>query len=185
MMFPKDVYSDDGPEFKGAFEEVLNMSDITHTITRTHAAFAERFIRTLKMMLNARLRHFKGLLWDDALAHVMQLYNNGKGRGPGPVDTHTSTGMTPAEGTKDENSLQVKLSLMLHAKHNRKYPPLHVGDWVRIRVKPDKMHKEDANHWSDKQYLIANKEYFSGQLVYALDPGGKMFYLRHELLLAE
>ena len=45
---PANVYSDDGSEFKREFKELMDFWDIEKQVTRGHAYFAERIIRTIK-----------------------------------------------------------------------------------------------------------------------------------------
>ena len=52
---PSNVYSDDGTEFKKEFKEKLDFYDIDKIVTRGHAFFVERAIRTLKEGLVRRL----------------------------------------------------------------------------------------------------------------------------------
>ena len=40
--------------------------------------------------------------------------------------------MTPKDAAKHTNELDVKSTLELRAKNNRRYPPLNVGDSVNI-----------------------------------------------------
>ena len=45
---PANVYSDDGSEFKREFKELMDFWNIEKQVTRGHAYFAERIIRTIK-----------------------------------------------------------------------------------------------------------------------------------------
>ena len=54
MGFPREVYTDEGSEFKGKFTEYVKQEHFVHTTTKTHARFAERFIRWVKMQLYKR-----------------------------------------------------------------------------------------------------------------------------------
>ena len=48
LQVPANVYSDDGSEFKREFKELMDFWDIEKQVTRGHAYFAERIIRTIK-----------------------------------------------------------------------------------------------------------------------------------------
>ena len=150
---PKTVYTDPGPEFQGHFAEYLKevpgqRLGVKHLTTKGHAAFAERFIRTMKQMINVRLQTYSRRTWMSMLAPVMQMYNHGKSV-LSPAGTkgspHSAHHMTPAEATKDENALDVKLSLLANAHQKRNYPPLipNVSKVFIIR-KQKKMDKEHA-----------------------------------------
>ena len=52
---PAHIYSDDGKEFKKEFREALEYWDINKLVTRGHAHFAERMIRTLKEAILRRI----------------------------------------------------------------------------------------------------------------------------------
>ena len=45
---PANVYSDDGSEFKSEFKELMDFWNVEKQVTRGHAYFAERTIRTIK-----------------------------------------------------------------------------------------------------------------------------------------
>ena len=42
------------------------------------------------------------------------------------------TKMTPAEAEKKENWSQVRMNTLTQTKHNKAYPPVNVGDRVRL-----------------------------------------------------
>ena len=52
---PANVYSDDGSEFKREFKELMDFWDIEKQVTRGHAYFAERTIRTIKEAMLRRI----------------------------------------------------------------------------------------------------------------------------------
>ena len=60
---PKEVYSDDGGEFKGEFKKYLDGQGIKHIVTRRHAMFAERFTRYLRWHLRRRQVKYKKIGW--------------------------------------------------------------------------------------------------------------------------
>ena len=69
----------------------------------------------------------------------------------------------------------------LRAKHNRKYPPLNVGDKVQILRKKKNTEKERTSHWSVDSYRVTeiNKEF--DQNYYKVE-GMDRDYIRGELL---
>jgi hypothetical protein len=53
---PEIIYTDDeGALHKASIQDYFKEHKITHYITRNHAWFAERFIRTFKSMLYKRI----------------------------------------------------------------------------------------------------------------------------------
>ena len=89
-------------------------------MTRKHAYFIERFIRTFKIMLRKRIdndmKQGKDIQCVDYIFQIMLTYNN--------KNEHKSINMTPVEARKEDNQIDVKLNLELKAKRDRKYPPL-------------------------------------------------------------
>ena len=82
---------------------------------------------------------------------------------------HTATGLTPTEATQEDNRLEVKLSLEMKAKRNRKYPDLAIGDNVKIMLKYDKIHKEHNPTYSDLKYEIEKIEPKHGLKLYTVN----------------
>ena len=72
---PANVYSDDGSEFKREFKELMDFWDIEKQVTRGHAYFAERIIRTIKEAMLRRIAAGAGrrgqwhLMLADVLSH--------------------------------------------------------------------------------------------------------------------
>ena len=86
-------------------KEVYTERDIRFDVTRNHAAFAERFIRTYTAMLYKRIdsiraKHETDPQWDTYNYEVLSTYNNKL--------IHSSTKMTPVNAAKQTNELHVK-----------------------------------------------------------------------------
>jgi hypothetical protein len=62
--------------------------------------------------------------------------------------------MTPNDATKASNEVDVKTNLELRAKRNRAYPPLGIGDSVRIKRKRKPNEKERQIAWSLDIYKV-------------------------------
>ena len=174
---PTEVYTDDGGEFKSVFTEYLKAQGVKQIVTRRHAMFAERFTRYLRIRLRARqLKQNKP--WEALVHKIVQQYNS---------TAHSTTRMTPNEAQEDKNALDVKLSLVMQAKRDRRYPPLGKGDRVKIYQKKTRgeEQKEIVPVWQEKVYTVKDIEWDNGHDYYELDPkpvGLKAKYLRHELL---
>ena len=180
---PKEVFSDDGGEFKGKFAAYLKEQGIQHIVTRNHAMFAERFTRYLRWHLHD-LQAQHGGDWNVWYTQVVKHYNQGTDEKP----THTTTKLSPNEGHQDKNALDVKLNLVMQAKHNRKYPEIREGDKVKIHQKKTRgaENKEVVPVWSPATFTVKQIKVEGNHTYYVMDPkpvGLKAEYLRHELLL--
>ena len=178
MGHPQSVYSDDEGGFKyKKFQDYLKGEGITHLTTLTHANVAERVIRTLKKMISDRLQIHKGS-WTIMLKPVLDKYNGKM--------IHSTTGLTPNNAHKDENSVEVQVNSVMKEKYLRKYPNIKEGDDVRVFVKGKGNYtsrKESSTQWSTRTYEV--KEV-------ARDPQLNKYYkledlpkkcMRHEILL--
>jgi hypothetical protein len=127
---PKILYTDDETSRSTSYlKRYYEEEGIKHYITRNHAAFAERFIRTYKALLYQRIDSITNMnivdpQWTSYNEQVLGTYNDKL--------IHSSTTMTPADAMKDTNQLDVKASMALRVTQNRKYPPLNVDDSVKI-----------------------------------------------------
>ena len=120
-------------------------------MTRSHAAVAERTIRTIKAMIDKRIesakkRDNRDERWVDVLNQVLITYNY--------KNIHSATKMTPKYATKTTNHIQVKANLELKRKHTRRYPDINVGDYVKVYNKKDKLDKERIPVWSKANFKV-------------------------------
>ena len=174
---PELIYSDDeGSLNSNVIKEYIESQKIEIHRTRTHPAFAERFIRTFKNMLFKRVEadEKKGkanIQWTDYIFEIMITYNNKM--------VHSATDLTPKEAKEPENELKVKANIAMNATKTRKYPELEKGDKVKISRKKDKLDKERVSNWSTNSYSIDDIKTVLGQKHYYINGRG---YLRHELL---
>jgi hypothetical protein len=171
---PKAIYTDCGSEFLGATAKLMKENNIEHITTLAHANFAERFIRTLKNMINDRVE-ITNNDWVKFVPNVLKQYNNTE---------HRTTKLKPVDAVKDENVSVVKSNILDHAKKTRMYEDLHVGDMVRILKKKDKYGKlkEHVSNWSDEKYKITDISTHHEVTYFKLDKHSKLF-LRHEIKL--
>ena len=70
----------------------------------------------------------------------------------------SATGLTPVEARKPENLIKVKGCMEGRRKDSRKYPPVKVGDLVRVYRKRKKFEKETVGLWTDEQYEVKGLE---------------------------
>ena len=149
-------------------------------MTRSHAAVAERTIRTVKAMIDNRIESAKkrdnqDKRWIDVLYPVLITYNQ--------KNKHSATKMTPKEAMKPSNHLQVKANLELTRKHTRKYPEITVGDYVKIYNKKDKLDKARIPVWSKENFKVESINHSMGQDVYKSE-GRPRELMRSEMFLA-
>ena len=108
--------------------------------------------------------------WVDMLKRVLNKYNKTK---------HSTTGMTPYDAKKKDNHIEVWLNIRSKATFARKYPPLAVGQKVRVYQKPKSFKKGYESTWSKEVYtiqLIKDGTYLLN------DYQKRRVYRRHELL---
>ena len=89
--------------------------------------------------------------------------------------------MTPANAKKETSQADVKANLELKASSNRKYPPLSIGEKVRILRKRAPGDKERESRWSIEQYSLSEISEAFGQKSYKVG-GMTRDYTRGELL---
>jgi len=158
---PKTIYADpDSTLLATNMSRWLKNRDVELITTKNHANIAERAIRTIKSMLDKRVDDNPGA-WTRYLPDVLSKYNKSK--------DHSSIGMSPEEATKPQNEFEVRTNLEIHRRHNRKYPPLEVGDKVRLFKKRGTFGKEREGWWEDGHRTVKAVEEKFGQKHYTLD----------------
>jgi hypothetical protein len=170
MHVPSYVYTDDGGEFKAAFDERLKYYLIEHIVTRGHDPFAERAIRTLREGIDARLKATdKGKsFWWFMLDPVVKQYNDAKQSttGEAPNDIHH------LNWEEDKDWIEELRGRITGKAHfNRNYPQIAVGDKVKSLQKPGKYgeFKTGFVNWSAKTYTVTNVEYQNGYPMFHLE----------------
>jgi hypothetical protein len=177
---PKIIYTDGETGFDTyALRDYFVKEGIKHYMTRAHAHMAERFIRTYKALLYARMDSVKNtspvdLQWNGFNYAILLTYNFKL--------IHSSTKMTPNDARKTTNEADVKNNLELRAKKNRTYPPLNIGDTVRIQRKRKPNEKERNLPWSPDTYEVRTITEHFGQKYYRVGPHEYRDYIRAELL---
>ena len=173
---PEILYSDDETALStDAIQKYLKDENIKHIISRSHAWFAERAIRTFKEMLYKRIENSKEEKpqWKDFIYEILLTYNNKL--------KHSSTSHTPNEARNNKNELNVQITMLMHSKHNRKYPFLKIGDKVKIYRKKRTGEKSHTSYWSEDAYELEEITHSLGQPYFKVK-GLERRYLRSELL---
>ena len=177
--YPLSIYSDDeGALNSKKIQNYLKGEGIELIITKTHASQAERAIRTFKKMISDRLRHNPSSTWVEMMKASLKKYNNSQ--------FHSSTGMVPNKAHDLDNALEVRSNQILKEKHNRKYPNVTEGDYVKVYSKGKGnfvSKKESRSVWSERKYkvILVGKDLLNNKY-YKLDGLSKK-YNRHEILL--
>jgi hypothetical protein len=176
---PELLYTDGETGFDTyALRDYYKEQKIKHYITRKHAAFAERMIRTFKAMMYARIDQGKVKIdnpqWQNYIFEVMLTYNN--------KQKHSSTNKTPNEARKETHQADVKANLEIRALKNRRYPVLNVGDKVKVMRKKKIEEKERTSNWSIEVFEITSTSESLGQKYYKVAGTDYRDYTRAELL---
>ena len=81
---------------------------------------------------------------------------------------------------KNKTVLSVSWHLQNHARIQRKYPDVSVGDFVRVNIKPKHgITKEHHPKWSSEKYKVLRVD---GNNYLLNHPTRRKVFLRHELL---
>ena len=131
--YPKTVVSDRGSEIRNklfyAFCEKNNIR-VVHTDTFIHAAFVERFNRSLQLLTYKYMTQNETYRYIDVLPKLMETYNN---------RVHRMIGLTPKEGEEEENHSIIRdANEKKYAKVKRRKPKYSVGQTVRISIQKNK-----------------------------------------------
>ena len=159
---------------------------IQHVVAGT-AYFVERFNRTFKNRMANRLSNLmktkkviKGkqqeappikYQWTDLIPFVLAEYNTTK---------HRITGLSPTDARKPSNEADVKAAMELVATSGVKYPPLRVGDTVRMLKKKKIGMKEFQDAFKPGKQTVESISENFGQKYYRLSD--KREYIRSDLV---
>ena len=156
------AYPDHEPGLSSKYTTLFPWTNSTSVITRTHAAVAERQVRSSKICYTKDWKAHKQ--WTDHIGYVWLTYNH-----------------KMINRWKPKNELSVKHNIILHAKHNRMYPDINIGDKVRIYTKKKTFGKAHKSVWSKDSYEVVSIDVTHGQQFYKLKDNVRPF-MRHEIL---
>ena len=94
---------------------------------------------------------------------------------------HSSTKKTPANAKNSDEAIDVKTNLEMRALTNRKYPPLAIGDNVKILQKRKPGEKERVSRWSIEIFKVKSVSKILGQYYYKVESRDRD-YIRGEIL---
>ena len=123
--------------------------------------------------------------WTEYINEVLERMNTKKQSNEADDDKiypHKATDFPPNEAAKPENWFEVHNNLEIHAKHNRKYPDLKVGDKVKVYRSRGALGKEVEGDYKYHPTVIQHIERSLGQTFYKVEGVTKPF-LRSDILL--
>ena len=151
VTYPESVYSDRGSEIKNkrffAFCRQNNIK-VMFADTSVHAAYVERFNRTLKTLLYKHFWQFENdsTNFSEVLERLLTTYNE---------RYHRGIQMSPREGEKKSNAAKIRyVHEQKYAKVKRRKPKYSVGDDVRISVYKDKFSRGFQRRFTEEVYKI-------------------------------
>ena len=157
---PQLIYSDDEGSLNNQdLVDCFKDQKIENYKTRGHPHFVERVIRTFKDMLFKRVdaNEKKGnanIQWVDYIPKIILTYNGKM--------VHSAHDMTPSDAHKKGNHFDVKMKLEMNRMKSRKYPPVRVGDEVKIYRKKGISEKERTSNWSS---VGMNRPYLRSEIL--------------------
>ena len=175
---PEVLYSDQEPGIKG--DKVLDFLEEVGTelvMTRSHAPFVERQIRTIKDMILKRVEHSQDwAMWrnEHFLWEICSIRNYDR--------KSSATHMVPITAKLPENRDKVYNRLESIRVKKRKYPPVALGDYAKYYLKKKEFAKESVSLWSKEAYKVGHIEDWRGQKYYKLEGVPVDGFLRHEIL---
>jgi len=156
---PRVIQSDRGSEFiNQQLKALLASNNIRQQLSLAHSPESqgsiERLNKNIKTMLNSYFTTYKQPIWKDILPQVIQNYNN---------SVHSSIGMKPSIAMHHVNTVDKRLKELANYKLQQapKYPPLQVGDSVRLSLqttvdyRKDTFRKKYLSQWSKEIYTIS------------------------------
>ena len=180
---PKNIYTDNEGAWSAGtiISKYFKDEKINHIITLSHPNVSERAIRTIKDEIYKRAGKLPSeKKWSELIYPILLKYNF--------KSVHSSIGLTPSNAEKPENQFYVKTNLEMHRISKRKYPDIHVGDYVKVYKKKDKLDKEHRSVWGERRYKVEDIRESFGQHIYYLEGytqnSKRVPLLRNEILLA-
>ena len=148
---PERLHTDNGKEFcNNQFQVMLRSYGVDFFTTRSDkkAAIAERFIQTIKGIINRYMRHNDTKRWIDVFLDSIATYN---------ANEHSAIGMAPADVNKgNENDVLAKLYGHLLKKDFLRISKFQVGDFVRLsKAYSNVFRKSFRGNYTDEIFKIS------------------------------
>lgn len=183
---PKKIQTDQGGEFTGNTVTKFFHNHGVHPFivsSDMKAALAERFHRTLRMLMKRYFDSHHTLRWVDVLQDLIYNYNH---------KVHSTIKMAPADVNDEESekkAYQALLDYDAKKKIRKGKPKYKVGDIVRISRVKGAFEKEDTNNFTEELFEVV-KVKMTRPFTYILkgiaddEPLVGSFY-EHEMVLAK
>ena len=145
---PNKLWTDNGGEFvNNKFKDFLKTHNIElyHVFNEGKACVVERFNRTLGEMIQKYMTSNHTSRYVDVLQTLINEYNN---------KFHTSIKMSPVQGSKTENTLEVYRNLYSDIRKNSVKPKFKIGDRVRIYKYKNTFEKGYKTNWTKEIFVI-------------------------------
>ncbi|XP_062567676.1 uncharacterized protein LOC134229907 [Saccostrea cucullata] len=182
---PSELRTDKGSEWINRWtKQYLKRKDVQHFATQnvTHANYAERFIRTLKVMMYRYFTHNRTYRYVEVLQDIVRNYNNRPHR--------SLNGLSPSDVNKtNEDILWMKLYvdvLKPTVVRKKNYKPhkrfkFKVGDYVRLSGIKHTFQRDYEQKWTEEVFIVNRKFLRQGIPVYKVvdyskDPIDGTFY---------
>ena len=167
---PKRIRSDKGGEFKNRWvKEYFKKMGVNYFTTKneTKANFAERVIRTIKVLMYRYFSQNETYEYYNLLQKFVDNYNNSPHR--------TLSGLSPNDINKD-NEAKIWKTMFIDSLRNSKYsqnrkPKLHlynIGDYVRISHLKYTFQRDYQQKWTEEVFKIKKKIRRQGVPLYEL-----------------
>ena len=142
---PQKIWTDDGKEFRGAFDVFCKKKNITRyqTFNEQKSAFAERNIRSLKALIYRYLHEHHTENYIQELQSFVKIINSRVNR---------VTGLAPKSVKKDHVPFLVSLAFTNKVVR----PAYKIGDTVRIKGKTHTFHKGYKVQFSHEIFRIVS-----------------------------
>lgn len=150
---PLIVVMDKGTEFMNQqFKEFCDSQNIKliNPQASVHAAFVERFNRTLQMLIYKYMTENETNRFVDVLQDLVKSYNNRK---------HRMINMTPNQAEQNTNNEHLNLNLIQQKQLSdikKRVPKLKIGDYVRIAKQKGKFSRSYDEQAMQEIYKIKN-----------------------------
>ena len=181
---PKILYTDNEGALNKAWVQAKFEEEGIKRVVAGTAYFVERFNRTFKNRMADRLSKLikikKPIIgkqaqtkyqWHDLIPFVLAEYNTTK---------HRITGLSPTDARKPSNEADAKAGMELAAKSGIKFPPLRVGDTVRMLKKKKLGLKEFQDPFKPGRPKVESISEQFGQRYYTLSDNRE--YIRSDLV---